>query len=119
MTDESPPRVLLVEDEALIAMMIEDQLTQLGFEVVGPAATASQAIALCEDCDIDGAVLDINLGAGQRSDPIAEHLYEHGIPFVFVTGYGQAGVDERFADASVLQKPFTLPQLRQLLAEMF
>ena len=119
MTREPPPRVLLVEDEALIAMLIEDQLTELGFEVVGPAATASQAIALCEDGDIDGAVLDINLGGGQRSDPIAEHLSEQGIPFVFVTGYGQAGVDARFADAGVLQKPFTVPQLRELIADRF
>jgi len=112
-------RVLVVEDEALVAMLIEDQLIELGFDVVGPAATASQAIALCEDERIDGAVLDVNLGGGQRSDPVAELLAAKGIPFVFVTGYGQAGIDRRFADAGVLQKPFTLAELDALLATCF
>jgi CheY-like chemotaxis protein len=118
-TDGAQPRVLLVEDEALVAMLIEDQLIELGFEVVGPAATASQAIALCEDEHLDGAVLDINLGGGQRSDPVAEWLTRQGIPFVFVTGYGQAGVDGRFGHAAVLQKPFTLPELRKVTWEHF
>lgn len=113
------PRVLLVEDEALVAMLIEDQLIELGFEVVGPAATASQALALCEDERLDGAVLDINLGGGQRSDPVAELLADQGIPFVFVTGYGNAGVDERFTEAAVLQKPFTLAELAGVIADRF
>lgn len=112
----APLRLLVVEDEALVAMLIEDQLIELGFEVVGPAATASQAIALCEDEKLDGAMLDVNLGGGQTSDPVAELLEEKGIPFAFVTGYGQAGIDRRFADAEVLQKPFTLAELRDLVA---
>jgi CheY-like chemotaxis protein len=115
----APLRVLLVEDEALVAMLIEDQLIELGFDVVGPAATATQAIALCEEEQIDGAVLDINLGGGQRSDSVAELLAAKRIPFVFVTGYGRSGVDRRFADAAVLQKPFTLPELRDLVADRF
>ena len=115
----APLRVLLVEDEALIAMLIEDQLIELGFDVVGPAATATQAIALCEEEKIDGAVLDINLGGGQRSDSVAELLAAKSIPFVFVTGYGSSGVDRRFAYAGVLQKPFTLPELRDLVAGRF
>jgi CheY-like chemotaxis protein len=113
------PRVLLVEDEALVAMLIEDQLVDLGFEIVGPAATALQAIELCEKERIDGAVLDINLGGGQRSDPVAELLMDRGIPFVFVTGYGQAGVDARFEDAAVLQKPFTLAELAAVISDRF
>jgi len=115
----TPLRVLLLEDEALVAMLIEDQLIELGFDVVGPAATTNQAIALCEDERIDGAVLDVNLGGGQRSDPVAELLAAKGIPFVFVTGYGQSGIDGRFADAGVLQKPFTLSELHDLVATRF
>ena len=100
-------------------MMIEDQLIELGFDVVGPAATAAQAIALCAEERIDGAVLDINLGGGQRSDSVAELLTEKSIPFVFVTGYGKAGVDRRYAEAGVLQKPFTVEELQTLLAGRF
>jgi CheY-like chemotaxis protein len=117
MAGDPPLRVLVVEDEALIAMMIEDQLIDLGFDVVGPAATAAQAIALCENEMIDGAILDINLGAGQRSDSVAELLTEKQIPFVFVTGYGEAGVDRRFSGSGVLQKPFTQQELQKLLAD--
>jgi CheY-like chemotaxis protein len=114
---KAPPRVLVVEDEALVAMLIEDQLSDLGYEIVGPAATAAQAVALCERERVDTAVLDINLGGGQRSDPVAELLSERDIPFVFVTGYGKHGVAERFKGTAVLQKPFTKDQLEAVLAE--
>lgn len=111
----SPPRVLILEDEALVAMLIEDQLIELGYEVVGPAATTSQAIALCEVEEIDGAILDVNLGGGRRSDAVAQWLHERDIPFVWLTGYGTAGIDGRFSDVAVLQKPFTIRELGKLL----
>jgi DNA-binding response OmpR family regulator len=118
-TKGAPARILVVEDEALVAMLIEDALFELGFDVVGPAATVSQALALCHDERIDGAVLDVNLGGGQRSDSIADFLLSKRIPFVFVTGYGDAGVSARFADKAVLQKPFALPELRRLVERNF
>jgi CheY-like chemotaxis protein len=119
MAGKSPLRVLLLEDESLVAMLIEDQLVDLGFEIAGPAATAARAIEICENERLDGAVLDINLGGGQRSDSVAELLEEQGIPFVFVTGYGKAGVDERFKDVAVLQKPFTQEELKAVIVEGF
>jgi len=117
MTGKTPLRVLVLEDEALVAMLIEDQLLDLGYEIVGPAANAAQAIALCENERVDAAVLDINLGGGQRSDSVAELLSKQEIPFVFVTGYGKVGVDERFKDAAVLQKPFTRDELEAIMAQ--
>jgi CheY-like chemotaxis protein len=118
-TKGAPARILVVEDEALVAMLIEDELFELGFDVVGPAATVGHALALCHDERIDGAVLDVNLGGGQRSDSIADFLLSKHIPFVFVTGYGDAGVSARFADKAVLQKPFALPELRRLVERNF
>lgn len=112
-------RLLVLEDEALVSMLIEDQLVELGFVVVGPAATVKQALALCATEPIDGALLDVNLGGGQRSDPVADYLETRNVPFLFVTGYGQAGLDPRFADRAVLQKPFALPDLRRSLDALF
>ena len=115
----SPRRLLVVEDEALVAMLIEDQLAELGFDVVGPAATVKQALALCYNEAIDGALLDVNLGGGQRSDAVAAYLESQNIPFVFVTGYGQSGLGSRFPGRAVLQKPFALPELRKFLDRVF
>ena len=122
MNDAAPParlRLLVLEDEALVSMLIEDQLIELGFVVVGPAATVKQALALCAMEPVDGALLDVNLGGGQRSDPVADYLERQNVPFLFVTGYGPAGLDPRFADRAVLQKPFALPDLRRELDALF
>jgi CheY-like chemotaxis protein len=99
-------RLLVVEDEALVAILIEDIVLDLGCVVVGPAASVAQALALLEREAVDGAVLDVNLGADERSYAIAEALGARGIPFIFVTGYGEEGVDPRFAAVEVIQKPF-------------
>jgi CheY-like chemotaxis protein len=107
-------RLLVVEDEALVAMLLEDALQALGCAVVGPAGNVARALALLEKEDVDLALLDVNLG-GKRSYPVAEALAARGIPFVFVTGYGASGVDRRFAAAPVLQKPFDGCQLAQAL----
>lgn len=103
----------------MVAMLIEDQLAELGFKVVGPAATVNKAIDLCHREHIDGALLDVNLGGGQRSEPVADFLASNEIPFAFVTGYGEAGISQRFADRLVLQKPFELTDLRNLMARCF
>ena len=99
-------RLLVVEDEALVAMLIEDILLDLDCVVIGPVGTVAQALALLHHEEIDGALLDVNLGGGERSYPVADALAARNVPFVFVTGYGEAGVEGRYAPVTVLQKPF-------------
>jgi PAS domain S-box-containing protein len=106
-------RILLVEDEALIAIMMNEALRELGIGVVGPIGTIPQAMASARDEQIDGAVLDVNL-AGQPIYPVADILASRGIPFVFVTGYNAEGIDRRYAHVPVLEKPIEPDMLQQL-----
>lgn len=110
-------RVLLVEDEPLIALMIEDMLVELGLEVARAAATLAQALRAAEEADVDLALLDINL-KGEQSFPAAEILRRRGIPFLFVTGYGALGIHGTDFQTVVLQKPFASPELRAALARV-
>jgi two-component sensor histidine kinase/CheY-like chemotaxis protein len=105
------PRVLVVEDEALVAMMIKETLAEFGFHVLGPLSTASEALVAAQDGKVDAAVLDINLG-DDLVYAVAEILLARGVPFVFVTGYDADSVDSRFADIPVLQKPIERESLR-------
>jgi DNA-binding NtrC family response regulator len=99
-------RVLIIEDEMLVAMSIEDALSDAGFSVAGIMARVSDALALLErDNGIDAAVMDLNL-AGEPSGPVADRLKELGIPFLVVTGYGSAGLPPHHKKAPVLAKPF-------------
>lgn len=98
-------RVLIVEDESLLLMLLEDLLPEMGYEVTGTAGTVHDALAVLEQHEIDVAVVDVNLG-GTESFPVADALVERGIPFLFTTGYGAQGLPKRYADAAVLQKPF-------------
>jgi PAS domain S-box-containing protein len=107
------PRVLLVEDEALVAMMIQDTLAGFGFQVVGPVSTASEALAAARESHFDAAVLDINLGDGLVYT-VAEILGVRGVPFVFVTGYDVDSVDPRFSDIPILQKPIERDMLQKV-----
>jgi CheY-like chemotaxis protein len=107
-------RILIVEDEALIAMMEEDFLEELGWDVVGWASATERALALARDADIDAALLDVNLG-GQDSFAVADILSERHIPFVFATGYGADGVADRFRDVPTLTKPFRRDELDRAL----
>jgi CheY-like chemotaxis protein len=113
-------RVLLVEDEPIIAMSIEDMLTDLGCVVVGPALSAAAAEELASNERLDAALLDINMGDG-ASFPIASILRRRRIPFTFATGYGPTGVPAELSDVPVLAKPYTRQALeviiRRLLAE--
>ena len=111
-------RILVVEDEALVAMLIEDTLISLGYEVIGPASNVTDALALLEKEQVDGGLLDVNLGGGERSYPVAERLADKRTPFMFVTGYGISGIDKRFAAVPVLQKPFITNELHRQLAEL-
>jgi len=107
------PRVLLVEDEALVAMMIQECLGDFGYQVIGPISTATEAAARAKDGSFEAAVLDINLGDGAVY-PIAETLAARGVPFVFVTGYDAESVDARFRNVPVLQKPIERDVLQRI-----
>lgn len=109
-------RMLVVEDEALVAMLVEDLLTDLGCVVVDVAGTLEQGLAAAESRapSIDGAILDINLG-GSKVFPIADALQARGVRFIFATGYGTAGIEPRYADHTVLAKPFRREDLAKAL----
>ena len=107
-------RVLVVEDEFLVSLLIEDQLERLGCQVGRTAATLAEAMAAVATERFDIAVLDVNLN-GERSFPVAGELKARGTPFLFATGFGAAGIDPAFADAPVLQKPYTEAQLQGAL----
>jgi two-component sensor histidine kinase/DNA-binding response OmpR family regulator len=113
--DVLSPRVLLVEDEALVAMMMQEFLVGLGCCVVGPFATTQAALAAVSDEGLDFAVLDINLG-DELVYPVADVLAWRGLPFLFVTGYDVDSVEERFRHVPILQKPISRELLREVLA---
>ncbi|HYD88175.1 MAG TPA: PAS domain S-box protein [Vitreimonas sp.] len=102
-------RILVVEDETLIAMVLVDYLEEAGCQVVGPAATVEAALGLVDAGDIDAALLDGNL-AGQRVDGIAAALTKKGVPFAFVTGYGREALPTAFREAVIVEKPFSQKQ---------
>jgi CheY-like chemotaxis protein len=108
------PRVLIVEDEVMISMMVEDMIQDLGCSVIGPAGDLERALALAEEEAIDVAVLDVNLN-GLRSDPVADRLTERGIPFIFATGYGVAGLADAHRGVPVLRKPYDEQELARAL----
>jgi CheY-like chemotaxis protein len=97
--------VLLVEDEIVIAFMVEDMLMDLGCPLVLHAGTVSEALAILDSQRPQLAVLDVNLGDG-TAYPVAERLNDLAIPFIFATGYGLRGLDPRWSGTTVLQKPF-------------
>ncbi|MBX6373219.1 MAG: response regulator [Acetobacteraceae bacterium] len=111
-------RILVVEDEALVAMLVEDALVDAGGEVLGPVATVADAVALLEnEAAPDAAVLDLNL-AGETSVPVADVLAARGVPFVVATGYGAAGLPPEHKDAPVLAKPYDPAELTATLARL-
>lgn len=110
-------RVLVVEDEVLVAWLLQDMLAGFGCAVVGPAARVNEALAMIEAGGIDAAVLDINLN-GQKSYPVADALAAGGIPFVFSTGYGKGRFPEGYCSFAVLQKPYQSTELRDALTQL-
>jgi two-component sensor histidine kinase/two-component SAPR family response regulator len=110
-------RILLVEDEPLVAMMMSQIIGDLGAEVIGPFGTVGEAIAASAE-GLDAAVLDINVG-GELVYPLAERLAKRGTPMVFLTGYDAKSVDDRFVKASVLTKPIDETDLANTLAGIF
>ena len=109
-------RVLVVEDETLVAMLLEDMIADLGGVLAGSASRVARALEIINDgsTQIELAVLDVNLG-GEEAFPIAAALAERGIPFAFSTGYGSAGLPEEWRSRPMLQKPFTHEQVKTVL----
>ena len=108
--------ILLVEDDALVAMLVEDMLTDMGVKGVRVASSVADALALIEANVFDAAILDINL-KGERSIALAAHLRTLNIPFVFATGYGDGGTAET-AGATILAKPYTQEDLQAKLTRV-
>ncbi len=106
-------RILIVDDEPLIAMMAEDWLDELGHAAVGPAHDLNSALALA-DGDLDAAILDLTLG-GEESYPVATRLRELGVPFAFATGHGRDYLKPDFRDAPQLPKPFEFETFRLIV----
>jgi DNA-binding response OmpR family regulator len=99
--------LLIVEDEALVAMLLEDMLADLGCVVVDVAGSVSRGLALVDDAAsrLDAAILDVNLG-GEKVYPVAKRLTARGVPFIFSTGYGVSGIAPDYAGVPALAKPF-------------
>jgi CheY-like chemotaxis protein len=107
-------RVLVVEDELMIRMLLQDMLSDLGHTLAGEAGRIDEAMALAKKGEFDIAILDVNLN-GQPISPVVEILVERGLPFVFATGYGQRGVPEPYRQTPTLQKPFQADALAQAI----
>jgi CheY-like chemotaxis protein len=107
-------RVLVVDDEVLVAMLIADMLEDLGHEVVGPAHSLDDGLSLAQAGAFDCAILDISLN-GRSSVPIADSLREQGIPFMFASGYPPDANEAGFQGVPLLQKPFNMRQVEETL----
>lgn len=119
MADNSNPfsglTAFVVEDEAIIAFMIEDMLHELGATKVVHASTVPKALAALQSAKPDVGILDVNV-AGTPVYGVAEALRARGVPFAFASGYGRTGLAAEWADCTVIQKPFDLPRLREGLS---
>jgi|SRR6185312_2053826 len=117
MAEASPPRqnlglrVLVVEDEMLVALLLQEMLAVFGCAVVGPVGRLQKAIDMAKREALDLAILDVNIN-GREVYPVAEVLAARGIPFVFATGYGKGGLRPTYRDCPTLQKPFREYELR-------
>ena len=107
-------RVLVCEDEAVVALLLEDMLEDIGCQLVGSAASLEEAKRLAQSTEADAAILDVNL-SGQEIFPVAESLEARRIPLIFATGYGPSGLPERWRGAPILGKPFVIGDLQAAL----
>ncbi len=117
MTPDAPTaalRILVVEDELMIRMLLEDMLGELGHTIAVAAARIDEALEAAKTADFDLAILDVNLN-GEPISPVADALVARGVPFVFATGYGEHGLPGPYRDRPTLKKPFQLEGLEQML----
>jgi CheY-like chemotaxis protein len=115
--DPDDKRVLLVEDEPLVSMMLADMLSAFGHKVDGPYNRFSDAIHAAKSNNLQAGILDVNLG-GEKTYAVADILTDRKIPFAFVTGYGPDSIVPTFAHAPVLQKPIEAEKLHALLQQI-
>jgi CheY-like chemotaxis protein len=111
------PRVLVVEDEYLIRMLLEDMLADLGYEIAAAVGTIAEASELAANSEFNVAILDVNLD-GEQIFPVADILAERGLPFVFVSGYGEDSLPAPYRGRPALQKPFQAEQIKSALAAL-
>lgn len=111
-TDPPRKRVLIVEDNVLILMIIQDMLEELGCTIAGTSGNLAQALDMARQMELDFAVLDLGLG-DEASYPVADALTDRSIPFVISAGQSSTGIPERFAKTTMLRKPFIIDDLRQ------
>jgi CheY-like chemotaxis protein len=111
-------RILIVEDELMIRMLLEDMLDELGYTIAAQAARIDEALDAANNGDFDVAILDVNVN-GQSIGPVADALVARGIPFVFATGYGERGLPEPYRDRPAVKKPFQVDGLSQTLDSVF
>lgn len=114
----APHRILIVEDEPLIAMMIEDFLDIMGKDHAGTADSVAAALEIVAAGGVDAAILDVNLAGGEQSWPIADALAAAGVPFILATGGSGDMVADAYRDRPVLAKPFTMDSVEQALAAL-
>lgn len=108
-------RVLIVEDELLVALLLEDFLLDLGCDTVGPCSNVAQALEVARTEALDLAVLDVNLD-GEQVYPVAELLLKRNIPFLFLSGYGDEAIPPGREDWKVCAKPFKSDELAKMLS---
>ena len=116
-TPTTKPRVLVVEDEALIAVMVEDFLDLIGCECIGPITHLPTALTAAETEEFDAAILNLIIG-GKNAYPVAEILLRRGIPFAFASGVPRDGFDEKWKSSPFLAKPYGAEDIRTLMTTL-
>ena len=111
-------RILVVDDEPILALALQDMLEELGYDVVGPAFRVGPALALAGGAAIDAAILDVNIGDGD-SYGVAARLKQRRIPYLFATGYGREGLEPGHEGTAVLVKPYREKQVEAALLGLF
>ena len=113
-----PAAVLIAEDEFLLAIELEDLVHSIGCTVVGPAAGVTELLALIDRTPCDAALLDVHLRHGEPVYAVVDRLRALDIPFVFMTAYGEADIDPRYADARIICKPFNAAEIERCLGAL-
>jgi CheY-like chemotaxis protein len=117
MAEKTSRRVLVVEDEMIVALFIEDLLEELGYSLAGVVSRLDEAMKRAGDGTFDLAILDVHVN-GKDIFPFAEELVGHGIPFLFATGYGERAIPDHLRGHPTLQKPFRPDELAAIIGKL-